>query len=163
MSVEQKPWLPCLCGALAIALFAASCGAPRTPEEPTPDDRIQKGHGTQERGAVTTAIGSVAEVQPGQQRYARVEEMLQGRVAGVEVRRIGNDYSIRIRGTATLMGDGEPLIVVDGMPLMRAGRSPLAGINPADVARIDVLKDAAAAAMYGSRGGNGVIVITTKR
>jgi TonB-dependent SusC/RagA subfamily outer membrane receptor len=98
-------------------------------------------------------------------RVARVEELLQGRVAGVQVMRTADgDFTIRIRGPHSFHGNDEPLYVVDGMPIPGRGlRSALMGIPPHDIARIEVLKDAGATAIYGSRGANGVIVITTKR
>jgi TonB-dependent SusC/RagA subfamily outer membrane receptor len=99
------------------------------------------------------------------QRVTRVEELIRGRVAGVQVLPLANgDYTLRIRGIHSIYGSNEPLIVLDGMPLRSSGvRGALNGINPADVARIEVLKDAAATAWYGVQGANGVIVITTKR
>lgn len=95
----------------------------------------------------------------------RVEELLSGRFAGVHVfRRANGDYSVRVRNAGALSGKGEPLYVIDGMPAQSdALNTVLLGIHPADISRIDVLKDAGATAIYGSRGGNGVIVITTRR
>lgn len=90
----------------------------------------------------------------------RVEEMLRGRIAGVNVVRLANgEFSVQIRGANSLQGRTEPLFVVDGMPVEKG---MLIGINPADVARIDVIKDASAS-FYGVRGANGVVLITTKR
>ncbi len=99
-------------------------------------------------------------------RVSRVEELIQGRIPGVHVVRLPNgDFSVRVRGAKTFgQGSDEPLYVVDGMPLMTTGlRNALMGIAPQDIARIDVLKDAGATAVYGSKGANGVILITTKR
>lgn len=98
----------------------------------------------------------------------RVEDLLQGRVPGLEVRRLpGGNYTLRIRGQHGLRGnptDDEPLLVIDGTPVPSGSiGSALAGIAPRDVARIDVLKDAAATGTYGSRAANGVIIVTTKR
>ena len=97
-----------------------------------------------------------------------MEDLLVGRVPGLQVLPLGNGhYTLRIRGQRALSGDptaGEPLLVIDGIPAPRGSASQvLAGIAPRDVARIDVLKDASAAGLYGSRGANGVIVITTRR
>jgi TonB-dependent SusC/RagA subfamily outer membrane receptor len=98
-------------------------------------------------------------------RVTRVEEMLRG-VAGLEVTRLSNGgYQIRIRGQRSIRGnpaDDDPLIVIDGVPAS-TGPAALADLAPQDIARIDVLKDAGATSQYGSRGANGVIVITTKR
>jgi TonB-dependent SusC/RagA subfamily outer membrane receptor len=76
----------------------------------------------------------------------------------------GGGYSIRIRGASSFYGGGEPLFVIDGVPMLstRPGHE-LDGINPSDIERIDVLKDAGSAAVYGSRATNGVILITTRR
>ncbi|PYO67462.1 MAG: hypothetical protein DMD69_09820 [Gemmatimonadetes bacterium] len=99
----------------------------------------------------TPGTGAVATVVPGETdaRVSRVEELLRG-VPGLEVTALSNP------------GDDDPLIVIDGVP-SSAGAAALADLAPNDVARIDVLKDAGATSQYGSRGANGVIVITTKR
>jgi TonB-dependent SusC/RagA subfamily outer membrane receptor len=111
-------------------------------------------------GAVTTVVPTESEA-----RVSRVEEMLRG-VPGLEVTRLADgSYQIRIRGQRSLRGSttaDDPLIVIDGVPTS-AGTAALGGLAPRDVARIDVLKDAGPASQYGSRGANGVIVITTKR
>jgi TonB-dependent SusC/RagA subfamily outer membrane receptor len=94
----------------------------------------------------------------------RIEDLLIGRIAGVLVDRGGDGSpSIRIRGVGSFR-NSEPLVVVDGFPLpttLPLG-SVLAGMNPNDVMRIDVLKDASSAAIYGSRASNGVLLITTR-
>jgi iron complex outermembrane receptor protein len=114
-------------------------------------------------GAVTTFIPTAADA-----RVARVGDMLIGRVPGLEVRRLPNgSYTLRIRGPRTLRGsveDEEPLLVLDGTPMPKGSLSAtLNTLAPHDIARIDVLRDASATGVYGSRGANGVIVITTKR
>jgi TonB-dependent SusC/RagA subfamily outer membrane receptor len=94
-------------------------------------------------------------------RPLRAEELL-ARFPGVEVRQApGGGVSVRIRGSSSL-GNAEPLYVIDGMVVDQLG-SGLLGINPTEIARIEVLKDAAATAFYGMRGSNGVVVITSKR
>lgn len=92
-------------------------------------------------------------------RASTVEELLQGRFPGVRVLRSAGGLRVQIRGPASFTGGGDPLYVVDGMPLQT---SLLIGIAPADIARIQVLKGADAA-IYGLRGANGVILITTRR
>lgn len=115
-------------------------------------------------GGATTSIASLTGKELKNQRVGRVEEMIQGRVSGVNVTQLSNgEYAIRIRGVSSLMGSNEPLVVVDGVQISTGASGALRAINPHDVARIEVLKDAAATAIYGIRGGNGVIVITTKR
>ncbi|PYP57621.1 MAG: hypothetical protein DMD44_09865 [Gemmatimonadetes bacterium] len=113
-------------------------------------------------GAVTTVVPTETDA-----RVARVEELLRG-VPGLDVTRLSDgNYQLRIRGHRSIRGnpgDDDPLVVIDGIPISReAVASALAALAPGDVARIEVLKDAGAAGMYGSRGANGVIVITTKR
>ena len=115
-----------------------------------------------ETAAVTTIVPSETDA-----RVTRVEEMLRG-VPGLEVTPLPNgSYQLRIRGQRSIRGnpnDDNPLLVIDGITVPNESiGSMLADLSPRDVARIDVLKDAGATSMYGSRGANGVIVITTKR
>jgi TonB-dependent SusC/RagA subfamily outer membrane receptor len=92
-----------------------------------------------------------------------VAEILAGRVAGVHVRqRSDGSLDIRIRGSNSIRGNGEPLYVIDGVPVMPGPGGGLRGISPYEIESIEVLKDAASTAMYGSRGANGVIVIKLK-
>ncbi len=118
------------------------------------------GYGTQKKSDLTGAIGSVKQKDIERLPVANVEQALQGKVAGVYVAPAsgtpGAGAIIRIRGTGTL-NNANPLFVVDGMITYDASF-----VNPQDVASIEVLKDASAAAIYGSRGANGVIIITTK-
>ena len=139
-----------IAGRIGLALLAG-CGraASSPPRAATP--------GT---GAVTTVVPSETDA-----RVSRVEELLRG-VPGLEVTPLSNgSYQIRIRGQRSIRGnpgDDDPLIVIDGVP-SSAGAAALADVAPSDVARIEVLKDAGTTSQYGSRGANGVIVITTKR
>ena len=97
-------------------------------------------------------------------RVQSVEELIQGRFAGVQVIRLpGGGFSLRIRGAGSLVSGNEPLYVVDGIALPPAPGGALIGVDPRDIERIEVLKDAAATSSYGVRGGNGVILIRTKR
>lgn len=105
----------------------------------------------------TTSIGS-AELERAQ--TGRMEDLL-ARVPGLEVIRRGGEVALRIRGN---FSGNDPLVVIDGMVIRTGGVSQLLnGMNPQDVARIEVLKDAGSTAIYGSGGANGVILITTKR
>lgn len=109
--------------------------------------------------APPTRDGRVAEEADWKDQPAgTVEELFIGRFPGVEVYRSSTGLSVRIRGRTSVLGGNEPLYVLDGVPV-----GGLDGINPGDVARIEVLKDAGATAAYGVRGANGVILITTKR
>jgi TonB-dependent SusC/RagA subfamily outer membrane receptor len=115
------------------------------------------------------SVGAVSSLTPtdADARVGRVEELLR-RIPGVQVRRQPDgNYEVRIRGSHTIMGSvagAEPLLVIDEVPVPGGSlSSALAGLAPRDVARIDVLKDASATGLYGSRGANGVLLITTKR
>ena len=147
----------------ALATGACASGGARPPAQRS--DSVSIGAGRQARRDVSGAVGTITEEELDQMRVARVEELLQGRVAGVQViRRPDGDFSVRIRGDHSFSGNDEPLYVIDGMQVMGSSlRSVLNGIAPHDIARIEVLKDAGATAAYGSRGTNGVIVITTKK
>lgn len=119
------------------------------------------GYGTQERRELTGSISSVRGDDISGLPAPTVSSALQGRVAGLEVVSSGvpgSDASFRIRGISTI-GNSNPLIVIDGMPTMTG----LNELNPGDIASVEVLKDASAAAIYGSRGANGVVIITTKQ
>ncbi len=154
-------WRAMLCGLAVAAVACAGTGRRPTPE----DDVVSVGYGTQSRrnitGAVSTYIPTEADA-----HIARVETMLQGHIPGLEVIPQGGDFTLRIRGFKTVRegGGDEPLLVIDDITVPAGSfATALAGIAPYDVARIDVLKDAGATAVYGSRGANGVIIITTKR
>lgn len=129
---------------------------------------------------LTTAMATIDAKGLQEMQSASIDEALQGRLPGVDIAANSGDpgsgMSIRIRGTASLSGSAEPLIVVDGMPYETVipsdfnfgaadedGYAQLLNIAPADIETISVLKDAAATAMWGARGSNGVLLITTKR
>ncbi|MEO1449445.1 MAG: SusC/RagA family TonB-linked outer membrane protein, partial [Bacteroidota bacterium] len=129
------------------------------------------GYGTQRREDLTGAIGSVNVDELADVPLVSVEQGIQGRVAGVNVTQgtgaPGGPMRVQIRGVGTT-GDTEPLYVIDGYPVTVGsqgdlGTSPLTTLNPNDIESIDVLKDASAAAIYGARAANGVVIITTKR
>lgn len=96
------------------------------------------------------------------QGVSRLEDVLVGRVPGVQVFTTPRGFFVQIRGATSVNGSNQPLYVVDGVPI-DLGPDGLLPINPTDVARIEVLKDAASISQYGVRGGNGVVLITTKR
>ena len=113
-------------------------------------------------GAEPASARVVRNAQWAGQGVTRIEQILIGRFPGVEVYDTGQGLAVQIRGRTSLYGNNAPLYVLDGMPI-DVGPEGLLAINPADIARIEVLKDGASTAQYGSRGANGVIVITTKQ
>ncbi|APZ44845.1 SusC/RagA family TonB-linked outer membrane protein [Polaribacter reichenbachii] len=119
------------------------------------------GYGSKKKSLVTGAISSIDSKQIKSSSNQRVEAVLQGRTSGVTVSSSsgspGSGAKIRIRGAGS-SGNSEPLFIVDGMKA-----SSIADIAPADIANIEILKDAASAAIYGTEGANGVVIITTKR
>ncbi len=146
------------------------------------DEVVVVGYGTQRKSDLTGAISSVRVEETIARQSTTVDQLLQGRAAGVRVIQNGtpgSGISIRIRGASSLRGNNEPLYVVDGVIISSAGedaaladsdgnaiqesQNGLNGINPRDIDKIEVLKDASATAIYGSRGANGVILITTKK
>ncbi len=125
---------------------------------------IVVGYGTMKKSDVTGAIVSVNDKALQEVPAANIQQALQGRAAGLEIQKIGTapgaTAQIRVRGERSITGSNDPLVVLDGIPY--EGGS-LSDINHNDIASVEVLKDASATAIYGSRGANGVILITTKR
>ena len=121
------------------------------------------GYGTQERRDVNGAVAQADGEKLMANSPRTVSDMLVGRFAGVEVTKLANGgTSIRIRGARSMRSNQEPLVVLDGMP-QRNGSATLNDLDPHDITSIEVLKDAAASSVYGSRGSNGVILIATRR
>lgn len=157
---------------LATAVMAGCATMPAADPDPAgadatrgsdADDQVRVGYGTQDPDELTGAVSSVKADDIGRE-VTSIVDLIEGRLPGVYVRRLGNGgVSIRVRGASSFMGGGEPLFVIDGRTIMAPVSSALLAINPNDILRIDVLKDAGATAIYGSRGSNGVILITTKR
>jgi TonB-linked SusC/RagA family outer membrane protein len=135
-----------------------------TAEVTTLNDVVVVGYGTQKRKDVTGAVASVDKARLDQLPNTNFAQALQGSLPGVSVDQNsggaeGNNNSIVIRGKNSITATNDPLIVLDGIPY----NGSISDINPPDIESIDVLKDASAAAIYGSRGSNGVILITTKK
>ena len=111
-------------------------------------------------GPSTTVTAEDIARQPGQP----IEEVLMDRFPGVTVTRTSDGgVAVRIRGATSLLGSNEPLYVIDGVEIQAGAGGSLSGINPYDIATITVVKDPAGEAMYGVRGANGIIIITTKQ
>jgi TonB-linked SusC/RagA family outer membrane protein len=143
---------------------------------------VSVGYGTQERRDVTGSISTVTTDALEHTPIVSVDQVLQGTSPGVQVTTAssepGGALSVRIRGTSSITGSAEPLYVIDGFPIENdpegsspgnGGRSrttptnPLVAINPSDIESISILKDASATSIYGSRGANGVVIITTRQ
>lgn len=126
------------------------------------DEVVVIGYGSVKKSTLTGAVAKMDTKGIQDRPLARPETALQGQLAGVTVRTTtgepGADMQIRVRGAASVNANSDPLYVVDGVPM-----TTLSGINPADIASIEVLKDAASAAIYGSRGSNGVVIVTTQK
>ena len=137
--------------ALALLLAAAGCGA---------------------RGPGANSAAEPAGDRPGTSITARdiegrtagrVEELMAGKFAGVQINQGAGGLIVRIRGGSSVLGSNEPLFVIDDMVVQPGPGGALVGLSPGDIARIEVLKDVGATARWGMQGANGVVVITTKR
>ncbi len=136
---------------LGVGLSCARSGASGNESELSPQ------HQTEDHAKVTAED---IERNPGR----RIEDILANRFAGVVVTRAADGgIAVRIRGRTSILGNNQPLYVIDGMPIAPGPGGSLVGINIQDIESIDVLKNAAATTMYGVRGANGVIVIKTKQ
>ena len=141
----------------------------------TLDEVVVVGYGVQNKRDVTGSIAKVGSEELMSVPTSSFDAALQGRAAGVQVTQTsglaGSGAAIRVRGIASITAGGDPLIVVDGIPIMQnagdrvgaAQDNPMSSINANDIESIDILKDASATAIYGSRGANGVIIISTKK
>ena len=132
------------------------------------------GYGTNIKRNITGSVAKISAKEINNTPATSFESALQGRAAGVQVNqqngKLGQGINIRIRGSASISAGNEPLYVVDGVPVITADLSsngaptdPLADLNMNDIESIDILKDASASAIYGSRASNGVVLITTKK
>ena len=137
-----------LCAALVYGCGTATVQSSSTFSE----EEVQIGYGTQTRDQITSSVSRV-DLPEHPQLYNNIYEMIVGRCPGVIVR----GTSVIIRGTNSILGSTDPLFILDGTPI-----ESIDSINPNDVKSIDVLKDASATSIYGMRGANGVIIITTK-
>lgn len=136
------------------------------------EEVVVVGYGTMKRSDLTGAVTSVGDEAIAKSVPTSIDQVLQGRAAGVQIQANtgtpGGSSTIRIRGTNSLNATSQPIFVIDGVIIdSSAGdngnSNPLADINPSDIVSMDILKDASATAIYGSRASNGVIMITTKR
>lgn len=126
------------------------------------DEVVVVGYGAVKRGDITGSVSSIKGSEIANVPVVNLSEALQGRVAGLDATAIGyspgDDMQVRIRGNRSIKASNAPLLIVDGIPMQSIN-----DINTSDVQSVDVLKDASASAIYGSRAANGVIIVTTKR
>ncbi len=135
------------------------------------DEVVVIGYGTMKKSDLTGSIAAIGEREFQKGVIANPTSLIAGKVAGVQITstggRAGSGNQIRIRGGASLNASNDPLIVIDGVPVDNGSisgmTSPLSTINPNDIESMNILKDASATAIYGSRASNGVIIITTKK
>ena len=136
------------------------------------EEVVVVGYGTMKRSDLTGAVTSVGDEAISKSVSTSIDQVLQGRAAGVQVQANtgtpGGSSTIRIRGTNSLNATSQPIFVIDGVIIDSSSgdngdSNPLSEINPSDIVSMDILKDASATAIYGSRASNGVIMITTKR
>ena len=127
------------------------------------NDVVVIGYGTAKKSSATGALTSISTKELKDQPVARLDQAIQGRASGVVIQNNtggpNGQVTIRIRGANSMIGNNDPLVVIDGI---LSYTTDLTSINPNDVASIEVLKDASATAIYGSRGANGVVLVTTK-
>jgi TonB-linked SusC/RagA family outer membrane protein len=129
------------------------------------DEVVVVGYGTQSKARVTGSIASIKKEQIKDMPVTSFEQAIAGQMPGVQVMQQsgtpGSGSSIKVRGASSITAGTNPLIVIDGFPMTTSNTATL--LNPEDIESIEVLKDASSAAIYGSRGANGVIVVTTKK
>jgi TonB-dependent SusC/RagA subfamily outer membrane receptor len=148
----------------AVVLVAAACSRAASPPAGTSPTTAGAGDGGAAQTRDTTdRLRTATSSEWSGRNVGRAEELLAGRFPGVRVLNVpGQGISVSIRGASTFTGSTQPLYVVDGVPYATDGNG-LLSINPNDIAKIEVLKDAARLAEYGVRGANGVVLIATKR
>jgi TonB-dependent starch-binding outer membrane protein SusC len=149
----------------------------------TEDEVVVVGYGTQRKKDITGAVTSLSAEDFNKGANVSVTQLIAGRAAGVNITQTssepGGGLSVRIRGASSVNAGNDPLYVIDGLPVDNSvaidgsagrgfpagsqARNPLNALNPADIESVEILKDASAAAIYGSRGANGVVLITTKK
>ncbi|SEL49045.1 SusC/RagA family TonB-linked outer membrane protein [Parapedobacter koreensis] len=133
------------------------------PDEESLEEVVVVGYGTQRKSDLTGSVASIKSADLNQRPAVNVEQQMAGRIAGVSVStnsgRPGGQTNVRIRGYNSVNASNAPLYIIDGV----IGAGPIAYLNPNDIESLEVLKDASATAIYGARGANGVIIVTTKK
>jgi TonB-dependent SusC/RagA subfamily outer membrane receptor len=160
MSQSQRALASLVLGLAFVSIVGCSSRQSGIRPNVVATDNASDGYGEQPKGAGASSMT----FDEAKLKVSRIEELLEGRFPGVFVQRTSDGgYSVSIRGSSSFMGGEGPLWVIDGVPVEVASGRGLGWINPADVVRIDVLKNPNETGVYGVRGANGVIVVTTKR
>jgi TonB-dependent starch-binding outer membrane protein SusC len=157
-----------------VAITASSLSVSLAPADKSLSEVVVVGYGTKIKRDITGSVAKVGAKELANTPVTSFENAIQGRAAGVLVEqqngKLGQGIKVRIRGSASVTAGNEPLYVLDGIPLITTNLSsngaqtnPLSDINSNDIESVEILKDASAAAIYGSRGSNGVVLITTKK
>jgi TonB-linked SusC/RagA family outer membrane protein len=148
---------------LPLSKASMSFNIALVPSEQHLEEVVVVGYGTQSKRAITGAVASINHEKFQDRSFSNVAQSLAGQLAGVNITQSqgapGQSPNVRIRGTSSITAGTNPLYVVDGMPIENFN---LNNINPQDIESVEVLKDASSAAIYGSRGANGVVLVTTK-
>jgi TonB-linked SusC/RagA family outer membrane protein len=182
LRVQRIGYAPVVQTVVVTAGQAVVANATLAPQAVQLAEIVSIGYGTQSRRDVTGSVATVTTEALDKAPVATIDQVLQGTAPGVQVTTAssepGGALSIRIRGTSSITGSSEPLYVVDGFPIENdiegssagnGGRArttppnPLSTLNPSDIESISILKDAASTAIYGARGANGVVIITTRQ
>lgn len=152
-----------LVAGVSVATAACHTGRPRRPQ-PAATDTVDVGYSQRQSGDAGGGVQAVNYADAPDKNVAAVEELLIGRFSGVEVQRTGDGgFLVFVRGTGSFMASEQPLWVIDGVPYESKGSRGLSWLSPANVGRITVLRNPQETAIYGVRGANGVIVITTRK
>jgi TonB-dependent starch-binding outer membrane protein SusC len=158
---------------LVLATLGAAGCAHKAPDTAARGaaDSVQVGYGAQAKDKTMGAVTSISGDAMNQSRPMRIDELLRGKVAGLEIIQNGNNVTFRIRGGVSLdttrgrnnPANTEPLVIVDDVMIQQGNiMNALAGLTPDDIKQVTVLKDIASTSIYGGRGAGGVILITTK-
>ena len=148
-------------GAGAV-IGVGACGQHGHAPTPRTADSVEIGYGAQPKNKVIGAVTTLSDRDIGTARPLAIEDLLRGKVAGLEIARVGNSIRLRIRGTGSMLADQEPLVIVDDVRIQEGNvLNALAGLTRDDIKQVNVLKDVASTSIYGFRGAGGVIVVTT--
>ncbi len=150
----------------AMVVLAACAGGPSRVSPPRPASETTGLSAVQPDSDATGAVSTVTPDAPGSPQANTIEDLFRGRVAGVEVvTNADGSMSLRIRGAGQDLGLGgspEPLVIIDGMPSQQGAIEALKGLQPDQIAKIQILKDVSSTAVYGTRGAGGVILVTLR-